>query len=462
MLHTTYTFEKMMTLLPYVIGFGASVILFIFQIISYYYYRDYLLKQFCIYLVAQMAYLLCAILYIIIYVSRDDIPYPLLIVKESLEILTYFFYIRYTTNAIGFDKQKHPFLTKCIRLSLALLLCYLPLQPFYAYILEADNTPIFIGVRLLIFGLAIIMFWQSYKIKDNIILPFIRLGAIVYFVFGLLSFIYMVLTPVYGMLLPYHFILIGTLLDLIIFSVAMSHRNKHQIVTIEKVAAESQLALQAVKYEQEIIIQQQREEFRKSIAMDLHDDIGSSLSSILINSEIAQRIIDDKPQVAQTIIQKISMESKEISNKISDFIWSLKLDSTTMPTSLKKRLLDYQQFLFDEMQISCIYLIDEDVLPDDMGLMRNILLIIKEAMNNTAKYADAKTIRIKINKMEDNIQIEIADDGKGFDVANVNKGNGLSNINARCKAINAMCNITSELDKGTKIEITIPTLHSYI
>lgn len=450
-----YSSNDLIKILPYVFTFGATIILLAYQTVSYYHYRDSLLRDFCIYLFSQTCYLSLAIWMLLIFKKYTEAPQILLITKESLEILTYFFYLIYTTNAIGFDNKKHKLLRTIIRATLAMMLIYLPLQLFVIYGLETSNSYIFIGIRLLIFSLAVLMFWQSFKIKNNRILNYIRLATMIYFFFGLLSFTSMFFDLQNYHMVPYHFILIGVITDLIIFSIAMSDRIKHLIVDAEQMAKDKEIELQAVQYKQELIIQEQKEEYRRNIAMDLHDDIGASLSSILIYSELAQKTILSKPTATQNILNNISTLSKEISNKLSDFIWSLKIEKGIAHNNLKQRLLDYQQLLFAELNIACTYDIDESILTENIHLIRNLLLIIKEAMNNIAKYSKAQNVMISLTKTPRKINLLIKDDGIGFDQNASKTGNGLSNMEKRCESVQGNCKITSILGLGTTIEIQI-------
>jgi signal transduction histidine kinase len=450
-----FSSDDVIKILPYVFTSGATLILLAYQTVSYYHYRDSLLRDFCVYLFSQTCYLSLAIWMLLVFKNYTESSQILLIAKESLEIMTYFFYLIYTTNAIGFDDKKHKLLRMVIKATLITMLIYLPLQLFVIYGLETSNIFIFIGIRLLIFTLAVFMFWQSFKIKNNRILTYIRSATMIYFFFGVVSFTAMFFDIHKYHMIPYHFILIGVITDLIIFSIAMSDRIKNQIVDAEQIARDKEIELQAVQYKQELIIQEQKEEYRRNIAMDLHDDIGASLSSILIYSELAQKTILSKPKATQNILNNISVLSKEISNKLSDFIWSLKIEKGITQNNLKQRLLDYQQLLFAELNISCTYEIDETILTENIHLIRNLLLIIKEAMNNIAKYSKAQNVMISLTKTPGKINLLIKDDGIGFDQDASKFGNGLSNMEKRCESIQGTCKIISILGQGTTIEIQI-------
>lgn len=450
-----YSISALVKILPYVFTYGATLILLAYHLVSYYHYKDSLLKDFCYYLIAQTCYLTAAVGIKIIYLSISDVPMNLAALLESLEIMTYFFYILYTTNAIGFDKNEHKILRKIIKFTLILMLAYLPVQLVVLYLLQWSNTYIFLGVRLIIFALAIVMFWKSYQIKNNRILKYVRIATMIYFIFGVLSFTSMFFDINKFNLVPYHFILMGAICDLIIFSIAMSDRAKHQIIAAQQLAKEKEIEIQTIQYKQELLIQEQKEEYRRNLAMDLHDDIGASLSSILIYSELAQNSIKNKPDATLGILQNINKLSKDISNKLSDFIWSLKIEKGVNKNSLKQRLLDYQQFLFAELNISCHYDIDETILPKNIHIIRNILLIVKESMNNIAKYSKAQNVLVSLQNKNAQIILIVKDDGVGFDTVSVKKGNGLGNMEKRCLSINGKYNISSKIGEGTIVKVII-------
>lgn len=86
---------------------------------------------------------------------------------------------------------------------------------------------------------------------------------------------------------------------------------------------------------------------------------------------------------------------------------------------------------------------------------KNVVLIVKEALNNIAKYSKAKEVLINFKKIEKDFVLEITDNGIGF-TQNFSKGNGLLNMKKRAEEIGGKFEIISE--KGTSIKITIPKI----
>ena len=85
----------------------------------------------------------------------------------------------------------------------------------------------------------------------------------------------------------------------------------------------------------------------------------------------------------------------------------------------------------------------------------NIYRIIQEAINNAIKYSKSSNIEVNILNVDDSIQIEIMDNGIGFDKNEIEFGNGLNNIEKRALELNGQLTIDSELDRGTSIKVVL-------
>jgi signal transduction histidine kinase len=77
-------------------------------------------------------------------------------------------------------------------------------------------------------------------------------------------------------------------------------------------------------------------------------------------------------------------------------------------------------------------------------------------MNNTIKYAQATSVQLSLRIINENVELSIADDGKGFDIKSVKKGAGLKNIQNRVYLTGGKLLIDSAPDKGCKIIIKFP------
>src|SRR4030095_16403854 len=103
------------------------------------------------------------------------------------------------------------------------------------------------------------------------------------------------------------------------------------------------------------------------------------------------------------------------------------------------------------LNILCDYLIDKeaDKRLVNMEARKNILLIAKEAMNNVAKYSCATEARIRLEFIGEELQLEISDNGKGFDDEQRHVGNGLQNMKQRGEILGGKLFVTTGKQIGT-------------
>lgn len=196
---------------------------------------------------------------------------------------------------------------------------------------------------------------------------------------------------------------------------------------------------------------------RTQISQDLHDDIGGSLSSIYIYSSVAEKEVMDNPVKAKEFLKQINSSSLQVMDNISDIVWANNNESLHEST-LEGRIKNYGYELLSQKNIACTYSIDPQVDSklSSAEARRNILLIIKEGLNNMAKYSNATQARISINCSRSDMNITIEDNGNGFDVESRKNGNGISTMRQRTQMLKGLFVIESNNNMGTKINCKIP------
>ncbi|GAB3997270.1 hypothetical protein GCM10028807_42020 [Spirosoma daeguense] len=198
---------------------------------------------------------------------------------------------------------------------------------------------------------------------------------------------------------------------------------------------------------------------RDRIARDLHDDMGSYLSSISILSQTARRSLDRDPEKAQTTLDTIGETSRRVMDKMGDIVWSVNPEYDSLG-QLAERLRNVVAALFQNTDVVCYVDIDEKL----SGLIltpehrRDLYFVSKEALTNVAKYARAKQVLVQFRQMNGQLQLTISDDGCGFDypqlqLQNSLGGNGLKNMQTRAQQVNGTLLIESVLEKGTTITL---------
>ncbi len=192
---------------------------------------------------------------------------------------------------------------------------------------------------------------------------------------------------------------------------------------------------------------------RNKISTDLHDDIGSTLSSISILSEVAAR---EKEQTSKRILGEINERCHQLMEKMDDIVWSISSRNDTVGNLL----IRIQQFASTVLEAKDI---DYEVnVPDrvkevklDMQRRQHIYLILKEAINNLIKYSDCTIVCINTEYTSGLLKIEVADNGQGFDIKCIQPGNGLLNMQKRTDAMRGTLLITSAPGKGTQVILSV-------
>jgi signal transduction histidine kinase len=195
------------------------------------------------------------------------------------------------------------------------------------------------------------------------------------------------------------------------------------------------------------------ERIRNGIARDLHDDIGSTLSSINILSQVA---LVEKNGNVDNYLQRINDQSTRMMEDIGDIVWSINPRNDSM-IQVITRMREFSGEVFDSKNV---FLSFTDNISKELrlnaGQRKNIFLIFKETINNSAKYSSAHKVDISIFQEDDTLVMQVSDNGKGFDEHTIKAGNGLRNIRERAKEIQGIIKLTSAPGKGTAIEFRLP------
>ena len=206
-------------------------------------------------------------------------------------------------------------------------------------------------------------------------------------------------------------------------------------------------------YQQQLKIQQ----VRNKIASELHDDIGSTLSSIYRFSEVAKKEINHDSVQVLPMLEKIENSSQQMMQSMNEIVWAIqpKNDDTA---NLVEKIHSFANELLSARNIRFRFEYPDQFLsiPIAMEVRRNIYLIFKEALNNIAKHSQATQVDMEVECEEKNIRIGIQDNGQGFDTQSPFKGNGLRNLYSRAEEIGGGLRIDSQPGQGTEIYLQCP------
>ncbi len=194
-------------------------------------------------------------------------------------------------------------------------------------------------------------------------------------------------------------------------------------------------------------------ELRNRIAADLHDEVGSSLSSIYMLSQMAGK---EQFDAKDDIMEIIRTNSKETMERMGDIVWIIKPQEKE-GEGLKYRMERFVQEICNSRNISCTFLADDlDEVKLNMKQKKNVYLIFKEAVNNALKYSNTEKLEIKIHQQNKQLEMIVKDFGNGFDQKTILKGNGLENMKQRAKDLNGTLVITSVPENGAEVQLIFP------
>ncbi len=210
--------------------------------------------------------------------------------------------------------------------------------------------------------------------------------------------------------------------------------------------------------EQFLIIERQQaiENERTRIASEMHDDLGSGLTTIRYLSDKALTQAKDAEEALQ--IKKIADHSNALVRNMSEIIWAMNSRFDTAE-NLVGYLRRYASEFLDEHGITLKFNVENDHL-DEINVggekRRNIFLVFKEVLHNTVKYSESRQVNIDIST-QPKIKIRVSEiGGKGFDpVLSTDKGNGLYNCSKRMNSIQGQLTF-ERTNESMQILITAP------
>lgn len=142
---------------------------------------------------------------------------------------------------------------------------------------------------------------------------------------------------------------------------------------------------------------------------------------------------------------------------MGDLIWSLNTDDNTLD-ALLARIRSHASDYLEEAGINYEINIQEGLPNSNLfkECRHHLYLTFKEALNNAVKYSGASLITISVTLIQQQFNITVTDNGKGFSIEDkIKKGNGLQNMQQRMHSINGKINIQSSPGKGTTIELSV-------
>jgi two-component system sensor histidine kinase UhpB len=206
------------------------------------------------------------------------------------------------------------------------------------------------------------------------------------------------------------------------------------------------------------LIQTHIEDERRSLARELHDELGQYVTAIKTFAvAIVNKAKDKSPDIAANA-QTIVGAANQIYEGMHSIIRQLRpgaLDNLGLSETLRDAM-QYWQTLHANVRFELKLNGQLDDLGESLNI--NVYRIVQESINNALKHAQAKSIEVSLTLLENELQLLIKDDGIGMNMASVDQSQhfGLLGIRERVQGFHGSFSLLSEPNRGTAIHINIP------
>jgi signal transduction histidine kinase len=188
-----------------------------------------------------------------------------------------------------------------------------------------------------------------------------------------------------------------------------------------------------------------QEETLSHVGRELHDNIGQllSLTKLTLNSSKPEKVQEGR-QLVNQVIKEVRTLSIELN---LDWVEAIDLESF-----FKRELAKLEELGFCQVEFNKTGELEDPINSKKLVLIR----VVQECINNAIKHAKPHLLSIEMNCSSATLEIDIRDDGEGFDTNQVSTGSGMSNLKNRMKTIGGSFSIDSAPGKGTEIKLILP------
>jgi signal transduction histidine kinase len=195
-----------------------------------------------------------------------------------------------------------------------------------------------------------------------------------------------------------------------------------------------------------------QENERRTLARELHDEVGQSLSAILMEADNAE--CAERPSEIREHLASVKRLAEKTVNEVRDLALLLR-PSMLDDFGLVPALNWHAREMTKRTGLNVVVHADDDAddLPDDHKTC--IYRLVQEAVNNSARHANARTVEVVVHHQGERVRCSVRDDGSGFDTRFV-RGLGLLGMEERVRRLGGDLQIDSQLGRGTLISAELP------
>ena len=438
--------------LIYTLFSGVILTLFLFSIINYF-------VNFQIYFLYYSGYLICilgSVLlvegYLLEYFQKLGFLFSIYNWRNVFNILAALSLSLFIKDLMLKGSENHRFINVVFLVSIVSIIVSLVLmaveKPFYEHRWHQPTILLWLPHSGYVIGALccfIMVIYSYFKGMQSFIAKSFFVGIIPIFIYTFFSLLKNVSIIQDSFWLSYKVRLLCIIFDVFVLFIGITIQIKKLRIEKDRVA---RLAL-----ENELKLYKEKER----ISRDLHDSVGSQLT--IVTSSLDNAIyLAEKQKLGIDKIEKINEYVREAIQSLRDSIWVTHQKKITF-LDLETRLNTYLSKSFDGL---LIFTVDFEGIHKPMELSStqaiNLFRVLQEAIQNTIKHASANKIAIKGWQDAEKIYFVIQDNGKGFETSHLQNSEsyGLQNMKIRIEEIEGQLRVTSEKDKGARIEFSFP------
>jgi signal transduction histidine kinase len=192
---------------------------------------------------------------------------------------------------------------------------------------------------------------------------------------------------------------------------------------------------------------------RDRIARDIHDDLGSEVTKLLLTGEVAQINSGAAPALSQ-----MCAGARNILATIDEVIWTVNSQNDNLE-DFSIYVCKYAQHFLESTDIRFRFDVAAELPARTLSqfVRRDLFLAIKETLNNATKHSKATELKVRIELIGFGLNVVVADNGRGFDPTRTDhQGNGLANMKQRMAEIGGNCEIATSPGEGCQVSFQVP------
>jgi signal transduction histidine kinase len=198
---------------------------------------------------------------------------------------------------------------------------------------------------------------------------------------------------------------------------------------------------------------------RGRIAKDIHDDLGSNLTRIMMLGERIQEERGNQNEL-DVHVNKIVTCARDTMQTLDEIVWAVNPENDTLD-GLVAYINQYTSQFFESTHITCRLEMPVEISAIRLSaeVRHDLFLAVKEALNNVLKHAQATEVRVQICENGNAVKIMIDDNGRGFSQngnGSGRKGHGMENMRRRTENFGGEISIASTPGRGTHLTISVP------